>query len=58
MAFEMPFKEIFESRKGEYDILQDEKTELEAEFHARVWEEWSSYCRELGFPENCGLWEA
>ncbi len=44
--------------KEEYEALQDEKAELEVEYHSLVYEEWSSFLQELGLPENCGLWEA
>jgi len=44
--------------KEEYETLQREKAELEVEYHTLVYEEWSSYLRELGLPENCGLHEA
>ncbi len=44
--------------KEEYETLQCEKAEAEAEYHRLVYEEWSSYLQELGLPENCGLWEA
>jgi len=51
-------KEEYKILKEEYDILQDEKAELEVEYHTKVAEEWFSYCREFGLPENCGLYEA
>ncbi len=44
--------------KEEYEAAQQEKEELEAEYHTLVYEEWSSYLREFGLPENCGLYEA
>jgi hypothetical protein len=53
----IPLRKKVTSKK-EYETLQDKKAELEAEYRTRVWEEWSSYCREFGLPENCGLYEA
>ncbi len=44
--------------KEEYETLEREKAELEAEYHMLVYEEWSKCLQELGLPENCGLWEA
>jgi hypothetical protein len=51
-------REKYKILKEEYDILQDEKAEMEAKYHTLVYEEWSSYLQEFGLPENCGLWGA